>query len=489
MAVVAALSLWLLQAAQGDPARELIDRVPAASWQDFDLFRQVRDAAPGIVKLLAHEDPGIRRQAAAALGAARVTTAGPSLVPLLRDPSGEVRTSAALALGRMGNREAIPALVPLLGDGRQGYYAYQPTNSLREMGAQEAVPRFIELLKEGDPSYRASCCSVLMDLGGREAISALRDVLEGDDPWAAEWVTMGLARLGDRESVPALRRLLDRPGPGPRSAAAAALLELGDRQRLPDILRLLDHDEDRCGCEYTLIPALASLGADEAIPLLTARLKDARGAHRAGAAATLGSLGARDSVPAIAALLADPSTAVQLAAARALSGLEARGQIPAIEVLLDRADDPKRRAELAACLLRLGSDKGVPVLLEGGGNLGALNLLRRKDAWDALSKLQFPTVAGGVPLETLLTRLETQAGLSIDWPVRAIQPRCGATRALSRGREKAPRTSAFDSLEATLRYGRFEIILEPGKIRIVSHDEALTFWREWHKEEQRKDKK
>jgi HEAT repeat protein len=71
-------------------------------------------ALPALLRLVAHEDAGLRKTAAHALGVFRTEEAGAALGRALADPVGDVRWNAALALARHGDSAAAPVLVEMM---------------------------------------------------------------------------------------------------------------------------------------------------------------------------------------------------------------------------------------------------------------------------------------------------------------------------------------------------------------------------------------
>ena len=73
-------------------------------------------AIDGLVAALKDSDPGVRRQAAAALGQAGSPRAVPGLIELLKDSLPDVRQRAVSALAQIGDASAGSALVAALKD-------------------------------------------------------------------------------------------------------------------------------------------------------------------------------------------------------------------------------------------------------------------------------------------------------------------------------------------------------------------------------------
>jgi HEAT repeat protein len=71
-------------------------------------------AVPELLSLMTHEDPGLRKTAAHALGVFRTEEAEAALGRALGDPVGDVRWNAALALARHADPAAVPVLVEMM---------------------------------------------------------------------------------------------------------------------------------------------------------------------------------------------------------------------------------------------------------------------------------------------------------------------------------------------------------------------------------------
>lgn len=97
--------------------RALADPDHRASAARFLAELGVRDAIPGITKLLDVADPVVRAQAAKALGALRAVEVLPRLIDAAKDDDSDaVRSYAVAALGRIGDPVANATLVALLVD-------------------------------------------------------------------------------------------------------------------------------------------------------------------------------------------------------------------------------------------------------------------------------------------------------------------------------------------------------------------------------------
>jgi len=101
------------------------------------------------------------------------------VVGRLDDPAPGVRREAARALGRIGSRRATDELVSRLSD---------PTSPIRveaalalgEIGDDRAVPPLVRCLAVGSPELRAACAEALGSIGGEAAGAALEAGLSGE---------------------------------------------------------------------------------------------------------------------------------------------------------------------------------------------------------------------------------------------------------------------------------------------------------------------
>ncbi|HXX94952.1 MAG TPA: HEAT repeat domain-containing protein [Planctomycetota bacterium] len=471
---------------------------------DAVLGLNLRSCGPGLVALLGDREPAIRARAAKALGLLRRQEAIPALLPLLRDPGTEVRKSAALSLGHLHAREAASELIRLLEDPAARDAA---VTALGQAGIAQAAPRIAGLLREGRGLNRPRACEVLADLGSKEAVPVFLELLDQDSPGLTRAAIRALGRLGEESASPKIRSLLVQRDL--RTAAAEALSDLRDKESVPFLLVFLWSDDLRSSSEA--LWSLAGMGAAEATGSLVTLARDVEGHHREEAVEALGLMGDVEAAPVLLELLEDESPAIRAAAARALGEmgykkavpallnvvrqgqgaaraaaealghLEAREEIPALSELLGHAE-PAVRVGAASALAFLGSPTGVPVLLKEGTDLEALNVLRAKDAWRRLSSTRMSTVLDVTPAWNL-PKLEKATSMRIE-PSRASDLDLGQAQfALSQG--WGARMRALEAL-ALLHDGKCEVVLEPGVIRLVSHEEAIQFWRAWWETEQKK---
>ena len=126
-------------------------------------------------------------------------------------------------------------------------------------------------------------------------------------------------------------------------------------------LRRLFKETDDADLRRYLALVLGRTRDPQAVPLLTAALKDGDDRTRIYALWALGALGDRSAREPLVATLADPDPGIRKTAAYALGEVGDKSVIPRLEPLL--ADGtPDVRWNAALSLARLGSDAGVPVL-------------------------------------------------------------------------------------------------------------------------------
>jgi hypothetical protein len=144
--------------------------------------------------------------------------------------------------------------------------------------------------------------------------------------------------------------------------------------------------------------------------------------------------------------------------------------------------DPYMRGVAGEALCLLGNPEGIPALLESDmhnlSGLFRLNLFRQPPVWQALSKkkMRRDLQGWGPHIEELLPQ---EAGMPVEISVhgREILENWEWERAISC---EEGRATLLESLEQLTCEG-CQYIVETDRIRVVSHAEALAFWREWWK--------
>ncbi|MEQ2009591.1 MAG: HEAT repeat domain-containing protein [Limisphaerales bacterium] len=139
-------------------------------WRATSVMQFVRPharlAVPELIRLLTHEDPEVRRDAAGGLlmleeGA---EAAVPALVRRLKDGDAQVRAKAAAALGRIGKHPqlAVPALIAAISDPNEKVRA-NASGHLAAFGAdaKPAVPHLLKALTDVAPAVRVRARNAL----------------------------------------------------------------------------------------------------------------------------------------------------------------------------------------------------------------------------------------------------------------------------------------------------------------------------------------
>jgi HEAT repeat protein len=135
-----------------------------------------------LIEAMAHQDAGVRREAAASLGklGADSKPAVGLLTQAVRDADPRVRMAAATALGQIGPAaaESIPMLVTALGDSNL-IYCRMAAQSLGQIGAA-AVPALIEALHSADKNVRREAAWALGQIGpaAEASVPVLASILQ-----------------------------------------------------------------------------------------------------------------------------------------------------------------------------------------------------------------------------------------------------------------------------------------------------------------------
>jgi HEAT repeat protein/cyclophilin family peptidyl-prolyl cis-trans isomerase len=335
---------------------------------------------PDLTRLLADDDPRIRRRAALAIGHVALADGVPPLVTALADADPEVRQMAAFALGLLADKSARDPLITALGDPSplvQGSAA-EALGLIGDASAADAVGRFAaQIVQSGalaqipgaeDDVRRdtvTSACRLavfaLVRLKAYPQLSAA--VLDSTGQPRVRWwpVAFALQRLSDKRALPALLTLAKDANPYARAFAVKGLGALQDRTALPVLMPLLSSGERSVLIET--IRALGKIGDASAAEPLLRMLHDAA-ADPQVKLEIVGSIGGIHTPAVNDALLdviSDPSPPVRAAALISIAALDPEGFVTILSGLDPDAHWSVRGA-LATVLGTLPPDVGLPRL-------------------------------------------------------------------------------------------------------------------------------
>ncbi len=346
------------------------------------------------------------------------------------------RREVCVAARRWALSGAAPALVELLED-PVGDVRYNASEALAAIGARDQVARILPFLRHDAADVRAVAASCLSSLGARASAKEVAALLQDREAHVVHEALWSLRRLGAPEAVPAVRPFLAHDRTTLRRAAAEALAAMDDRGSIPRIRDLLAED-----------PFLE----EEAMEALAA-LQDA------------------ESVPEIRRRLHSRSFAGRMAAVRALDVLEA-GDGEAIAGLLEDPEDGVL-AEAAAWLAHRGDPRGGERLLRSPLRLDSLNGSRHPELWARLRSARLEGDLEGT-LGDLYAQLAGRMGLALDRPEEGPPSVLWARVHLANTGGRLTVSRALGQLS-----GHLHAIVEPGRLRLVSQEDAIAFWRKW----------
>jgi HEAT repeat protein len=393
----------------------------------------------------------------------------------------------------------VPELVKVLKDEDAGS-RWSAAMALGALGASETVPEITRLLKDGDIEVRCAVPRALGWLGARESAPEITRLLRDKEVRVRSRAVEALGNLGVKDTVPEIIKLLKEDDNEVLRCTLAALLHLGAKESAGNIATLLM--SERAGIRKLAVQTLGELGASGTSPEIVKLLKDEDAQVRAWSVYVLGILGARETASEIATLLrrgdAIPmggdrivrhwEAALRGWAALALGKFDSKETAPELQKLL-KDEDADVRSSAASSLCRFGLTEGVPVFLECGGKirtreigyvgLGNLNAVRLPEVWAHLGKVSLSRDLEGTVHE-VAEWLGREAGLQVVFPAKEMM---GAKFEIRR-----PGGQLMSVLEGLERFittydNKFEVILEPDRIRILPRGEALTFWLAWWREE------
>jgi HEAT repeat protein len=333
----------------------------------------------GLLEALRHKDPGIRQDAALALGRIGDARAVDPLAYRLWDVDRDVKRAAAEAMAAIGDVRAVDALITALAHATEPRVSLVAAEALVQIG-RPAVESLIVALRDSHYENRPDAARVLGQIGDARALEALTAALQDGDYivrraaaealdgmgwrprkdetsaryWVAkqEWkrcaaiggpavgpliaelrpdnvterlvVEEALVRIGAPAVEPLISALKDSKSWQVRRDAVEALGEIGDPRAVePLIAALTDLDSGVLGIAAE---ALGRIGDARAVGPLSAMLKDADlWEDRRAAARALGTIGDVRAVGPLSTALKDRVPAIREAAAEALRMLGTPG--------------------------------------------------------------------------------------------------------------------------------------------------------------------
>lgn len=335
--------------ASGDDARA------AATWtlgilRELILAGGTARAVPDLLDGLQHQDSGIRRASARALGWLGNEAAVPGLNRALGDQDASVRREAAEALGKIVSRhpiadQTLPELVRLLKD-EVAEVRYAAVWALGHSGDVAVVPELAKLLKDPERDVRRVVARSLGWLEDKAALIPLIEALHDPSGGVRRDTAGALGKIGDRAATPALLDALDDEREAVRYAAAWALGQIGDETALSGLLHTLSDDND--DVRRAAAEALGKIGDERVIPALHKALREAQAAGKDAQVYAIGvvlyekltasmPVEAYEFGPRTSRAL-DPVTEVQVPMERmaARSGLSTNEMVRYIETLIDQ---------------------------------------------------------------------------------------------------------------------------------------------------------
>jgi HEAT repeat protein len=232
------------------------------------LLIEIREAVPGLMKLLERPNRDVRLKALDALNWGSVgdqTKATPfvclqtdsaSLVRLLRDPDPELRELGSSNLARMCRAglcgtSAVPPLLEALQDAQTRLGAVESLLYLKDPNTVEPV---LATLKEDASQDGETLRQILrtdldlpffMDFAGHDrAVELVLGYLKNGSPKTRAIVTVTLLQLKDERALPALIETLNDPAPAVRRLAVEELGQVSDPRVIPSLIEKLQDPDD-----------------------------------------------------------------------------------------------------------------------------------------------------------------------------------------------------------------------------------------------------
>ena len=311
----------------------LADPSPAVRLRLAQVFgsRELREAVPALLALLADRTGHVRAAAAAALGKIGDPVAAAPLAGLLRDPFPDVRDAGMAAIVAMGGRgqaqrELILALIAPHFPAPEEALAAAAVRIAGSLGDRSLVPRLALALRDERGAVRRAAVEALGALGGAEAVGALRGALTDEDVAVRR---EAVARLGGTGEPEALRLLLTMLGDEDLWVRVRTVQAIGG---FPDpearrVLIALAADDPPGPRRLAAVRALGAARVPGSLPLLTRLVESPDPETGRAAIEALGALGDAGALDVLLARLADPAWGLRAVAVRALGPFAAAARV------------------------------------------------------------------------------------------------------------------------------------------------------------------
>jgi cyclophilin family peptidyl-prolyl cis-trans isomerase/HEAT repeat protein len=349
--------------------------------------RTVRGVAAGqdLVVLLADPAARVRRNAALALGRARLAEGVEPLAALLAtEPDPEVQQIAAFALGLIGADTAAGALATAL-SAPDPVVQGRAAEALGLIGHRASAPAIGEMMrahiaagaldgvaaddmgspKSGPTDAVRLGAYALVRLSAYDVLASA--LLDGNGAVKSRWwpVAYAFQRIGDAKAAPVLLQLLNGEGPTTRAFAARGLGVLKHAPAVAALVTVAGNAADPLPVRTQAVRALGLIGDPAAAPALRAIIVQPKVDPnlQLEAVTALGALKLRSSTDLFVDLASAPWPPVRAAALGGLARADGDTFISAISAL-DADAHWSVRASLAATLGELGRDRGDARLLD-----------------------------------------------------------------------------------------------------------------------------
>jgi|GEM_PF-1038659 len=229
-------------------------------------------AVPALLGALRTED--LWWDAIDALGMLGAAVLEPVL-SLLKDEDSGLRLAAVKILNEIGDTRAIEPLLTVLRNDDSDLVRWDTVRTLGKLQDPRTVGPLIDALDDDDHEVRSAAAEALGALGDRQAVEPLIEVLENDESGVRRAAVLALGQLGDERAVEALTAALEDEYYVVRDLAAEALAKLGwqptPEQILTNSYNAMDTTDSNARCDAAV--DLLRQGGIEGVRLLVKALR------------------------------------------------------------------------------------------------------------------------------------------------------------------------------------------------------------------------
>lgn len=423
----------------------------------------------------------------------------------LKEQHISVQAPIITTLQQLHAKEFDRVIAPLLESSEQ-YIRYVSLEALISFRSKKAVPALVTKLYDSNSSNRYWAISKLIEIDGKEAAPHIAKLIKDEDPNIRYWALDGIAKLNLKAQAKEIWFLINTEQTSQTQAyAIAALVYFNDASAIKIAAERIANWKEEYG---DILKYITELKAKPIIPSLISILDNenyvaGKTFGRSDIIYCLSALDARESIGVLRKYMqTNPNTRIPVV--QVLGNFEAKEAVDdLLEIFYKYLPNPPSNiqnetfesSEAAVALANIGDQKTWKILIDAAENpkypsrsqiIQKLNKQVDSELWKKVQKIKVK----GVDYKNIKENSEI---LSVESDIPIIlefDPKKNITRGVSRDNPQFPQLRAgiemnlnfyLENIVANIDAGTspntFTFIFDNGKIRILTVENAVEWWR------------